>query len=104
MVATYTKEDIYHLLTAPPPLQSIYDSAPGAISGSDALPSTPKPTPPNLIASFNFGVYALEDYSTVLDGTDAIDLEWELGAKLSDISQRTIVQRVYIDIDTNGSG
>jgi len=57
---------------------------------------------PNLIASFNFGVYALEDYSTVLDGTDALDIEWELGAKLSDISQRTIVQRVYIDIDTNG--
>jgi len=57
---------------------------------------------PNLIASFNFGVYALEDYSTVLDGTDAIDLEWELGAQLSDISQRTIIQRVYIDIDTNG--
>ena len=56
----------------------------------------------NLIASFNFGVYALEDYSTVLDGTDALDIEWELGAKLSDISQRTIVQRVYIDIDTNG--
>ena len=57
---------------------------------------------PNLIASFNFGVYALEDYSTVLDGTDALDIEWELGAKLSDISQRTIIQRVYIDIDTNG--
>ena len=57
---------------------------------------------PNLIASFNFGVYALEDYSTVLDGTDALDIEWELGAQLSDISQRTIIQRVYIDIDTNG--
>jgi len=57
---------------------------------------------PNVIASFNFGVYALEDYSTVLDGTDAIDLEWELGAKISDISQRTVVQRVYIDIDTGG--
>jgi len=57
---------------------------------------------PNVIASFNFGVYALEDYSTVLDGTDAIDLEWELGAKISDISQRTIIQRVYIDIDTGG--
>ena len=57
---------------------------------------------PNVIASFNFGVYALEDYATVLDGTDAIDLEWELGAKISDISQRTTVQRIYLDIDTDG--
>lgn len=57
---------------------------------------------PNIIASFNFGVYALEDYSTVRDGNDAIDLEWELGAQLSDISQSTVVQRVFIDIDTDG--
>jgi len=57
---------------------------------------------PNVVASFNFGVYALEDYGTILDGTDDIDIEWEIGAKISDISQRTVVQRIFIDIDTNG--
>lgn len=57
---------------------------------------------PYLVASFNYGTYLLEDYGKLLDGVDAIDLEWELGARLSDISQRTTVQRVYLDIDTNG--
>ena len=56
----------------------------------------------NLLGSFNFGVYELEDYGTVIDGADAIEIEWELGATLSDISQRTTVQRVFIDMDTRG--
>lgn len=56
----------------------------------------------NVLASFNFGVYTLEEYNTTTDGNDAIEIEWELGATLSDISQRTTVQRVFIDIDTRG--
>jgi len=56
----------------------------------------------NVLASFTFGVYELEDYGTITDGNDAIEIEWELGATLSDISQRTTVQRVFIDIDTSG--
>ncbi len=56
----------------------------------------------NLLGSFNFGVYELEDYGAVIDGADAIEIEWELGATLSDIGQRTTVQRVFIDIDTSG--
>ena len=56
----------------------------------------------NVLASFNFGVYELEDYGTITDGNDAIEIEWEMGATLSDISQRTTVQRVFIDIDTSG--
>lgn len=56
----------------------------------------------NLLASFAGGVYSLEDYGTNTDGAEPLTLEWELGAKLSDISQHATVQRVYIDIDTHG--
>lgn len=56
----------------------------------------------DFVASFNFGVYSLEDYGTVLDGADAIDIEWEAGGKLLDISQDTTVQRIFLDIDTGG--
>jgi len=53
-----------------------------------------------LQASFNFNVYSLEAYSTVIDGADAIDLDWEAGAYLADIAQRCTIQRIFIDIDT----
>jgi hypothetical protein len=54
------------------------------------------------VASFNFGVYSLEAYGETLDGADAIEIEWEPGGKLSDISQDTTLQRIYLDIDTGG--
>lgn len=56
----------------------------------------------HLVASFGGNIYSLEDYGVLGDGASTIALEWEIGGKLSDISQHAILQRIYLDLDTGG--
>lgn len=55
----------------------------------------------DVLASFYDNVYLLEDPGTTQDGTTGIPIEWEIGGALTDIAHFGVVQRVYLDINTN---